>query len=255
MTDGPADAVGQAVGHMTLAVLAGWPARRDLGYPRSMYRLNQDETRSLLRQPESGMGYQVVDALTTDNRTKRGVVYNAELLTLDEDRQADRVIMLTKSVAEAFRTANSTIGKFRSLSVVRDQRTTVLAKREAKAPGGATEADVEKTKEGEKFYRFSAFANDRRVTAENSLVPGTYATTEEDGDKAKTGEEAVERYALPNDDPASYRFTIKPLKDTRIQKGIVQPANGHRGGGVEVIFKDGTTMNTVTQPPTKLPDR
>ncbi len=219
-----------------------------------MYRLNDDQTRSLIRQPESGMGYQVVDAVTTDYKTKRGLVYNAELLTLDEDRRSDRVVMLTKSVAEALKTANSTVGRFRSLTVVRDSRTTVLSKRDAKLAGGASEAEVEKTKEGERFYRFSAFANDRRVTAENSLLPGTYATTEEDGNKVKTGKEAVERYALPNDDPASYRFTIKPLKDTKIQKGIVQPANGHLGGGVEVIFTDGTTKDTVTQPPARLPD-
>jgi hypothetical protein len=200
------------------------------------------------------MGYQVVDAVTTDYKTKRGVVYNAELLTLDENQQSDRAIMLTKSVAEALRTASSTVGKFRSLTVVRDSRTTVLSKREARVAGGATEVEVEKTKEGEKFYRFSAFANDRRVTSEDSLLPGTYGTTEEDGNKVRTGKEAVERYALPNDDPASYRFTIKPQKDTKIQRGIVQPANSHQGGGVEVIFTDGTTKDTVTQPPTKLPD-
>jgi hypothetical protein len=219
-----------------------------------MYQLNQEETRSLLRQPESGMGYQVVDALSTDNKTKRGVVYNAELLTLDEDRLSDRVILGMKSVAEAVRTANSTVGRFRSISVVRDSRTTVLATRAAKLIGGANEAEREQTQEGEKFYRFSAFANDRRVTAENGLLPGTFATTEEDGNKVKTGEEAVERYALPNPDPASYRFTIKPPKDTKLQRGIVQPANGHHGGGVEVIFTEGSTKDTVTQSPTKLPD-
>ncbi|HWB15891.1 MAG TPA: hypothetical protein VG538_05740 [Vicinamibacterales bacterium] len=219
-----------------------------------MYRLSQEQTRSLVRQPESGMGYQVVDAATTDNKTKRGIVYNAELLTLDEDRHGDRVIMLTKSASEALRTAESAIGRIKSLTVVRDSRTTVLSKREAKASGGASEAETEKTKEGEKFYRFSAFENDRRITADNGLEPGTYATTEEDGNKVKTGKEAVERYALPNEEPASYRFTIKPLKDTNIKKGIVQPANGHQGGGVEVIFTDGTTKNTVAKPPTKLPD-
>lgn len=220
-----------------------------------MYRLNPDETRSLLRQPESGMGYQVVDAVTVDFKTKRGVVYNAELLTLDEDRQSDRVLMLTKSATEALRSASSTVGQFRSLAVVRDSRTTVLSKREAKAVGGAGDAEAEKTRDSEKFYRFSAFANDHRVTLENSLLAGTYATTEEDGGNVKTGKDAVERYALPNDDPASYRFTIRPLKDTRIQKGIVQPANSHNGGGVEVIFTDGTTKDTVTQPPAKLPDK
>jgi hypothetical protein len=218
-----------------------------------MFRISEEETRSLVHQPESGMGYQVVDAITTDFKKKRGIVFNAELFALDEDRQADRLVMLRKTASEALTTAGSTAGKFRSLSVVKDNRTTVLSKRAAKA-GGASEAATEKTRDGDRFYRFSAFKNDRRVTADRSLLPGTYATTEDDGNRIKTGKEAVERYALPNDDPASYRFTVKPEKDTTIQSGIVQPANGHQGGGVEVIFTDGTQKDTVTLPPTKLPD-
>ncbi len=220
-----------------------------------MYRLTEDETNALLRQAESGMGYQVVDAVTPEFRTKRGVVYNGELLTLDEDRAGDRTILLTKSFTEALRTANNAVGKFRSLSVVPDPRTTVLSKREASAAGGASEAEISKTKRGDKFYRFSAFENDRRVTADRSLQPGSYATTEEDGAKVKTGTEAVERYALPNEDPASYRFAITPLENTATQTGVVQAANGHQGGGVEVIFTNGTTKDTVTLPPTKLPDK
>ena len=56
------------------------------------------------------MGYQVVDATTTDYKTKRGIVYNAELLTLDKDRNRDRVIMLTKSVTEVPRAADTASG-------------------------------------------------------------------------------------------------------------------------------------------------
>jgi hypothetical protein len=219
-----------------------------------MYKLTLDESLDLLRQPESGMGYQVVDAVTTEFRTKRGIVYNSELLMLDEDRAIDRTILRTKSFREALRTSSSAVGQFRSISVVRDSRTTVLSRREAKASSGASEAVVGSTEDGERFFRFSAFENDRRVTAERGLLPGTYATTEEDGLKVKTGAEAVERYALPNADPASYRFAISPLKSTAIQQGVVQPANGHQGGGVEVVFTNGTTKDTVTLPPTKLPD-
>ena len=219
-----------------------------------MYALSPEETRSLLRQPESGMGYQVVDAATFNSTTKRGVAYNAELLTLDEDRYRDKLIMLTTPISEALRTANSTTREFRTLTVVHDARTTMVAAREAKGKSGASEAEVEKTNDGDRFYRFSAFANDRRVTADNALLPETFATTEEDGAKVKTGNQALERYALPNNDPASYRLKIAPLKETAIKKGVVQPANGHQGGGIEVIFAAGTTKNTVAQPPTKLPD-
>ena len=65
----------------------------------------------------------------------------------------------------------------------------------------------------------------------------------------------MERYALPNSDPASYQFTIEPKKGTQLKRGIVQPANGHQGGGVEVIFTEGTQKETVAKPPRKLPDK
>jgi hypothetical protein len=42
-------------------------------------------------------------------------------------------------------------------------------------------------------------------------------------------------------------------KDTVIQSGIVEPAYGQPGGGVEVIFTDGTQPKTVTGPD-KIPD-
>jgi hypothetical protein len=91
------------------------------------------------------------------------------------------------------------------------------------------------------------------VQPDGSLSPGSYATTEEDAKNVKTGKEAVARYALPNPEPASYKFTICPDRDTVIQYGIVQPAYGQPGGGVEVLFKEGTQPRTVTGPE-KIPD-
>ena len=117
----------------------------------------------------------------------------------------------------------------------------------------AKDAPVEKTKEKEVFKRFTAYENDRRINPDGSLLPGTYATTEEDAKNVRTGKEAVARYALPNPKPASNKWTIKPWKDTLIQYGIVEPANDQPGGGVEVLFKDGTHAGTVTGPE-KIPD-
>jgi hypothetical protein len=112
----------------------------------------------------------------------------------------------------------------------------------------AKDGEIEKTKKDEMFKRFSAYQNDNRVNSDGSLKPGSYATTTADAINVKTGKDAVERYALPNPTPAKYVFTIKPKENTDIQRGIVQPAFGHQGGGVEVIFSNGTTLNTVTGP-------
>jgi len=42
-----------------------------------MFKLNSTLQCLLLNQPESGMGYQIVEAVTADHKTKRGIAYNA----------------------------------------------------------------------------------------------------------------------------------------------------------------------------------
>lgn len=203
------------------------------------------------------MGYQLVEATLPDNKTRRGVAYNAELLLFEEE---PRKVMLTASYASLLESARSGVGEIKALRVVPRAMPTTLSAgvRESSAAyekkaGPAKNATPEKTKAGEVFKRFSAYKNDRRVMPDGSLRAGTYATTEEDAKNVKTGKDAVARYALPNPQPASYVFTIRPDKDTVIQSGIVEPAYGQPGGGVEVIFTNGTQPKTVIGPE-KIPD-
>ncbi|MBU3666218.1 MAG: hypothetical protein FGM15_10150 [Chthoniobacterales bacterium] len=101
--------------------------------------------------------------------------------------------------------------------------------------------------------RFSTFKNDHRITEQGSLLPDSYATTLADSKNVSTGSEAVQRYALPNDDPAVFVFDIKPMEQTLIKRGIVQENFGKPGGGVEVIFCVGTGPDTVSLRPQTLP--
>ena len=218
-----------------------------------MFKLTEVQTRELLTQPETGMGYQAVDATLADNTTARGVVYNAELLSLDGEPRV--------GVATSYRTllesATSASGLVKALRVLpRAGSTTFSVAREswaAKTAGPATDAADVTTAAGETFKRFSAYQNDRRVLADASLDKGAFATTEDDAKNVNTGADAVARYALPNATPASYRFTIKPDAGTVLKKGVAARAYGQPGGGVEVIFVNGTTPNTVTGPD-KIPD-
>lgn len=216
-----------------------------------MLKLAASQTSDLLRQPESGMGYQVVEATLSDDKTKRGVAYNAELLLFEEAPHHVDLKLLES--------ARSAAGEIKALRVLPRATVTTLSARESsgaavqKKAGPAKDGPKEKTKADEVFKRFSAYPNDRRVASDGSLLAGTYATTEEDAKNVKTGKDAVARYALPNSAPASNVFTIRPNKDTDIQRGIVEPAFGQPGGGVEVIFTNGTQPKTVTGP-TKIPD-
>jgi hypothetical protein len=54
----------------------------------------------------------------------------------------------------------------------------------------------------------------------------------------------VDRYALPNDEEIKHAFMIVPKKSDKLQRGIVQPAFGKTGGGIEAYFNQGTSLNT-----------
>ena len=213
-----------------------------------MIRLHDNQIRDLIYQPESGMGYQTVEADYKNVKIK-GTVYNAELLLWERETRT----ILVEAFETLLEKADSSDAQFiKSIKVISPKRVTSESAAEKflrKIQGEpATEGTPKKTKEGETFARFTAYKNDRRITPNKGLRPGTYATTEADAKNVKTGSEAVERYALPDPKPAIYRYKIEPYKDTIYRQGIVQPANGHRGGGIEVIFDFGTDDKTVTGP-------
>jgi len=221
-----------------------------------MIKLSEIQIANLINQPESGMGYQTVLAeYATPARveTRKATVYNSELL-LWEDEPRSRLV---KEYGQLIREASSLDAtRVRSITVV--PRSTLVREsdfvRFVKALGKpATEGTAKKTEQGDVFARFTAYINDRRITPKKGLTPGTYATTWADATMVKTGSEAVERYALPDPKPAVFRFKIDPHKGTFYREGIVQPAYGHKGGGVEVIFDNGTQDNTVSGPMILLP--
>lgn len=215
-----------------------------------MIKLELKFISDLLEQPESGMGFQRVEVDRVGRVSARGVVINAELLVYD----ADALKELSEGLLAArLASAESSAGQIRSLRVINASPLGTAVREGSARSREAKDAPVEKTEAGQVFKRFSAFSHDRRVRADGSLLPGTYATTAEDALHVRSGSEAVARYALPNPEPASWVFTSNPLGATEIQRGIVAPANNQPGGGVEVIFPRGTQPGTTTGP-TKIPD-
>lgn len=215
-----------------------------------MIKLTSPQTSDLLDQPETGMGYQTVEVDLRDRLTpQRGVVLNAELLVWDTEAPTLRSKRFESLLAGASSTEARDI---RSLEVIRPSRRLAgfVSERSGTSEhtGPASEGNPEETEAGEVFARFTAYQNDRRITSGKGLRPGTYATTEEDAKNVKTGSDAVERYALPDPAPAIYDFRIDPLEGTVLRRGIVQPAFGHGGGGVEVRFDNGTDDGTVSGP-------
>lgn len=221
-----------------------------------MYIFESDEIALLLKQPEYGMGYQRIRATLSNGHDQTGHVFNAELFVPDEDRTLQKLTESHIIFAKALSQADRAYPDIRSFKVIPRYMTKSLssghelAKNILKESKGAANGPVELTTNFEVFKRFTAYQNDRRITSNGGLVPGTYATTEADAQNVRTGRQAVARYAVPNPEPAIYVFTIKPSKDTKIQRGTVQPANNQPGGGAEVIFTDGTAAKSVTGPDT-----
>lgn len=212
------------------------------------YKLSVNQINELISHPETGMGYQYVEATMNTYSSLKGVVLNAEVF-IPESK-------IEKIMGRRFLTYSAVLneaeqpGYIRGLKVIQRGSLhlgeTKYFARSARAP--ASESEISGTEKNQTFKRFSPYRNDRRVTEEGGLLPGTYVTTEADARNVNTGAEATFRYALPSDEPAIYVFTIQPPEKTLVRVGVVEPANGKPGGGVEVLFENGSPQKTVTGP-------
>ena len=208
-----------------------------------MLRLSLFAQFDLDAAPESGMGFHLVE-FDLDRSRVQGLALNASLVPLESDlglvQERLPFERLAKSAPELIDPANLRVLRREHL-----QRGTKLSQLMGVRTSGVSEAPIEFSESGSRYFRFSAFRDDRRILEDGSLRPGTYATTDADGAQVKTGLEAVDRYALPNPDPAVHRFRIAPRTKTPLRQGIVQPAYGHRGGGTEIIFEMGTNPGSL----------
>lgn len=195
----------------------------------------------LLGLPESGMGYQVVSASETVY-----VVFNATLaIELNELRNSEfteeQYSLLTSEPSESRSRKFKEIGFDEGVRLVfssldGDVSSHVnLARNEGRVqpPNSVISRSI-----CHAYFRFSAFARDKRVNVANGgFLPGTYATTYNDIHHVPSGFAAVGRYALPN--PASARYVHQLVTAmTPSLVGTAAPNFGQAGGGVEVLFKN-----------------
>lgn len=236
------------------------------------------------------MGYQKVVAKLGSGGTERGIIVNSTIFLKEGEIPWELSVSWDYALKEARKSAlvvtavtliprePETLKGVRQIvvSTEKNRRLAINAKHAAESAYGsrreqllaesrqfefsansaaAEDAPVTLTVTNEIFKRFSAYANDRRITPGRGLFPGTFATTKEDADaNIKTGTDAVSRYALPNTKPATNVFTISPPSDVDLKRGTAQPANGQPGGGAEVIFVNGLKDGTVTGP-TTIPEK
>ncbi|MDZ7775283.1 MAG: hypothetical protein U5L09_06545 [Bacteroidales bacterium] len=226
-----------------------------------IYKAYSSFTEILLNQPETGMGYQLIEAKRPNQYySQQFIVYNAELIvdlngSFQENRRKilneghDRMFSLAHyadfSLSKVFNSRE--LRSFRELRSVRMFSDSKMEEKGRHSGGTGAIDNAPIYANGEDiFVRLSAYENDRRIDFENKcLLDGTFTTTEEDYLSCKShNDNPVDRYALPNDEEIKWAFYVQPKSYDKYRPGIVQPANGHNGGGVEALFDNGTSKNT-----------
>ena len=212
-----------------------------------LFKLTAEQENELLKQPETGMGYQVVEASKAGNYVRETfLILNSEVVVEMNAYTSDNVRQVVDEGILAFK-AKANFITLSAMSVLNEiEYRHVVNEPKAESEKGAIDNPVEKADGIEVFVRLSAFENDRRVDKKNGcLLPGSFTTTTDDYVKCKSiNDDPIERYALPSNDKIKFAFHIQPLTSDTLQRGKVQPVNGKRGGGKEVYFEKGTAAGT-----------
>ena len=211
------------------------------------YRLTDSQENEFLRLPETGMGYQIIEAAKTGSYSReKYIVLNSEIAIEMNGYEGDHIRkVINEGISKA--KASATTITLSSFSVLNErQLRNYLSEPKNDNEKGAIDNPVESADGSEMFVRLSAFDNDKRIDKVNKcLRPGSFTTTFKDYFFCVYNDDnPVERYALPSNDEIKFAFFIQPLNGDRLQRGRVQPANGKRGGGEEAYFADGTSNGT-----------
>lgn len=225
-----------------------------------MWNLNDTAVEELLELPETGMGFQLVEAsiwgtvspLLVLNGQRAIDLSQAGLVEGDDPaivlRNGLRIIEAMKGDVALTMIAAPGLRSFKLLQgrigPTTGRGITTGASVAAALPSSLIKHDT--LKANRVFYRYSAFSPDKRVDPKTgNFLPGTYAAPASEVPFVPTGFIAVGRFALPNTLPASYRYEIEAPRGTSVDFGTVAPAFGQAGGGVEAYFAKSVTNAKV----------
>jgi hypothetical protein len=189
------------------------------------WKLDEASTEALLKLPETGMGFQFVEATVARVR-KSFLVFNAEIaydvsdLQLSDSDDPASILLNGTRIVYAIAGVKMNSGTLTlSPTALATPRITASGGGAAAPPASpSTSAAVAPPSSLVKsyllpanrvFHRFSPYNPDRRVNPANGdFLAGTYATTASDFPFVPSGFAAVGRYALPSIQPASHHYQI-----------------------------------------------
>ena len=227
--------------------------------------INENAAKELLKIPESGPGFQIVEGTFQGERSIY-IVWNAEFAIDLKDApmsSEDYIGALLGSWINKQALSPLTIIAAPSLhsfslvgARVHSSASTGLSGSSPLSPPPSTLVKAITLTKPRKFFRFSPFSKDRRIDSKNgNFLPGTYCCPESEEPHVPSGFSAVGRFALPSSQPASYRYEINANIGTTVLFGTVAPAYGQAGGGVEAYLPAGATnVSGVYVTPTHVGD-
>jgi hypothetical protein len=235
-----------------------------------MWNLNEAAITSLVELPETGMGFQLVEAVVFGSTTPLLVLNSEHAIDLAEIglELGDDPSVILRNGLRIIDAINS--GTVQTVFAAPQPHSFKLLSSRVSVPkispsalGTVLMAALPSSlvkhvslSANRVFHRFSAFNPDRRVDSiTGNFLPGTYAVPESEVPFVPTGFTAVGRFALPNNLPASHHYEIEAPAGAAVDFGTVAPAFGQAGGGVEAYFKNAVTNARVPPTPaSRLPD-
>ncbi|MBP1672995.1 MAG: hypothetical protein H6Q25_810 [Bacteroidetes bacterium] len=209
-------------------------------------RLKEFQVHELLNLPESGMGFQLIEAsLSGYGFSHKYLVLNSQIIIEDNPQ----IFLEIKSFFQSGYQAMSALPEveFKNINLVENLTNYRIKSYSMNNGTGAIHQPIIHANGIELFTRLSAFENDRRIDFINKkILPGSFATTNDDFIFCKKNNiNPIDRYALPNNEEIKWAFHFRPKNTDTLQKGIVEPAYNHNGGGVEAYFANGTSKDTL----------
>jgi hypothetical protein len=199
------------------------------------YRLSPSQTKELLSQPETGMGYQAVEAhLPGLEILNRFIVLNSEL-AVELNEAAPLVV---KEIAHEG--IEKMLGRAMDF---RQQITRVIHYDQEIKPVSVPITMKEEHPDGsEVFVRRSLFREDKRIDLANRcLLPGSFTTTHSDSLRyLHRSEDPLIQLAMENGVRGKYGFYLIPRRTDLLQRGQSDPRNGAK----EIFFRNGTSQGT-----------
>jgi hypothetical protein len=167
-----------------------------------IFKLFSNQQEELITMPETGMGYQLIQArFKGEYNPKEFIVLNEELV-VEDNFQTKKYLNEIFSKGFNLSLKNSTSKELIGIKLLTETKS-FNAFEENDETGPAKENTTVTYPDGKTYYvRLSAFDDDKRIDKKNNcLLPGSFTTTKRDYENCVNDkDDPVERYALPNEE-------------------------------------------------------